>query len=77
MGFSPKHSPDSLNNTLLSQGCILENRSHRGSDQQSVQSEDTGRVRKLLILGPAQGQSAVASSQDLTQQSYSFFFILP
>lgn len=41
MGFSHVHRPDGLN-TLLSQGCILENGSHSGNGWRNLHSKDGG-----------------------------------
>ena len=63
-GFSQEYHPDGLNNTLLSQGCILENGSHCGNGEQNVHSKDRGESEEPQIA-PVQftGQPAVTASQ--------------
>ena len=60
MGFSRINHPDGLNNTLLSQGRVLENGFHCGMGGQSFPSKDGEVVRSLsdcsgLNLGSISG----------------------
>ena len=50
-GFNLIYHPDSLNNTLLSQGHVLENSSHCGNDGQDIQSRIGKGVRSLCQYG--------------------------
>lgn len=47
--FSHVFSSDGLNNTLLSQGRVLENGSSRGNSGRNVHSKDRGWGKKPLI----------------------------
>lgn len=51
--FSHIHWPDGLNNTLLSQGCFLENGSHCGNDGPKVHFKDRGEGKQTDCPGPA------------------------
>lgn len=46
-----RHCPDGLNNTLLSQVCILGNNSHCGNSGQRIHSKDRGGLRSLQFPG--------------------------
>ena len=62
-GFSHITNPDGLNNTVFSQGCILESISHCGNTGQRVHSEDRGGgVEPLTAWVYFSGQLAVMSS---------------
>lgn len=61
-GFSHKFSPDGINSTFLSQGCILELSSHCGNCGQSICFKDGGGSRESLITQvQLWGQQAVTS----------------
>lgn len=49
MEFNHVHSPDGLNNTLLSQGCVPGNSFLCGNDGQNVHSKDRGEGEVSLI----------------------------
>ena len=49
-GFSQEYSPDSLSNTLLSQGCILEGAPSSGTLDRMFISRPGG-LRRLQLLG--------------------------
>lgn len=62
-GFSHRYSPDSLRNTLLCQGCVLEYGSGYGSGRRNPLSEDGEGLRSLQLLQvQLWGQLAVMSS---------------
>lgn len=63
MGFSHVHRPDGLN-TLLSQGCILENGFHSGNGWRNLHSKDGGGrgEEPLIALVQLTSQPAVMSS---------------
>lgn len=46
-GLSHIYYPDALNNTLLSQGSVLENSSHSGNGWQIIESKDRKAVEEL------------------------------
>ena len=48
-GCSHVYRPDGLNNTLISQGCILENSSHCGNCEQNMHSQDGGQSEEPPI----------------------------
>ena len=52
-GFSHIYHPDGLNNTLLSQGCVLENSSSCGNSGWNIQSKDWEEGQEPSIAGPA------------------------
>ena len=63
-GFSHVCCPDGLNNTWLSEGCVLENSSACGNCGQNVYSKDRGGAEESLITWiQLSGQPAVMSSQ--------------
>lgn len=74
-GLSHTSCPDGLNNTLLSQGQVLENGSHCGSGWQNVHSKDRGgREGGSNSPGPTQGSTGghvlwMASSNTLQVHS--------
>lgn len=64
MGFSHIHDPDGLSNTLLSEGCVLENGPHHGNNGESVYSKHGGRGQEALIAQvQLTGQPAITPSQ--------------
>ena len=61
--FSHVYSPDGLNNTLLSQGCVPREASGRGEGKWKPHSKDGGGSEELPIVRvQLTGQLAVASS---------------
>lgn len=48
-GCSCIHSPAGLNNTLLSQGCVLENGSHYRNNERNVYSKVRGGDKSLQL----------------------------
>lgn len=63
-GFSHVYHPDGLYNTLLSQGCVLQNGSHCVNDGQKVFSKDGGGSQESLIAQvQLKCQPAIMSSQ--------------
>lgn len=42
MGFSHVYSPSGLNDTVISEDCVLENSSHCRNDGQNIYSKDKG-----------------------------------
>ena len=62
--FSHVSSPDGLNSTLLSQGCVLENSSCCGNRRQNVHSKDKGEGEEPPIARvQITGQLVVTPSQ--------------
>ena len=62
-GCSHIYCPDDLNNTLISQGCILENGSHHGNCEQNICSKDRrGMEEPPFALFQLMGQLAVMPS---------------
>ena len=67
-GFSHLYRPDDLNNTLVSQGCMLENGFHYGNGGQKAHFKDWGeRVRSLCLPG---------SSLQVNRQSHPLYDLL-
>lgn len=53
MRFSQVYHPDGLNDTLLSQDCILEDDYHCGDSTESIYSKHrSGGEKPLICLGP-------------------------
>ena len=64
IGFSHVSSTDGLNNTLLSQGCVLENGFDCGNSGRNTHPKDRGGDEETPnALGQLTGQLAVTSSQ--------------
>ena len=64
MGLSHAFSPDGLNKTLFSQGCILENDSGCGHCEHNIHVR-TGEGVRRLCLGPACRSPCITSSWPL------------
>lgn len=68
--FTHVHCPDGLNNTLLSQGCFLENGSHCGNDGPKVHFKDRGEGKQTTQV-PLTGQMVVNSVNNSdTKETY-------
>lgn len=71
-GFSQVYHLEGLNNTMLSQGCVLEKWSHYGTSEKNVHPKDRGKLTNILNLCNPRAEFFIYSHQTYWISCFSF-----